>query len=253
MPDNEQPAPAIPEAKEIGPAPTWVMVLGSIFAGITLIAFIVVAILAGSAPQFVCNSFNALAAVFAFGAALAATFIGGAAAVQGHLGSTAKGWSLSFSALGGIGVLFIAFFAFHQFKDDVCKIATMEKTIREKTSQVTALTTQLSDLKQQIRIVVKTNPQVEKLKEIEVRYIRKEDGELTPVIGKGNVFTIDRDKLWAVDPEIRIRYVEGLLPAQCNGRQPPVIVESLKHDFDQSSLTFVIRLVRVCASEETQS
>jgi hypothetical protein len=111
---HEPPVDPLP----IGPAATWVMVLGAIFGGATLLGLFVFAFLASTNPSFICNSFTLLAAVFALGVALSAAFIGGAAVARGQLGATAQQNTLAFSAGGGIAALFIAFYVFQVFKPE---------------------------------------------------------------------------------------------------------------------------------------
>ena len=111
-----------PEPGPVGPAATWVMVVGAIFGAITLAGLFAMAFLAGARPTFICNSFALLAAVFALGAALSAAFIGGAAGARGQLGAAAQQNSLAFSVGGGIAVLIIAFYVFQSFKPD-CNVA----------------------------------------------------------------------------------------------------------------------------------
>jgi hypothetical protein len=103
---------------------TWVMILGAIFGGITLIGLFVFAYLASKSPDFVCNSILLLAAVFALGAALSAGFIGGAASATGQFGDTARNNSLAFSVGGGIAVLIIVFLAVQYFRPTNCEQKT---------------------------------------------------------------------------------------------------------------------------------
>jgi hypothetical protein len=103
-------------------AATWVMVVGAIFGGITLLGLFAFAFVAGTQqPQFICSSFELLAGVFAFGAALSASFLGGGAAAKG---TSAPGGPITFAfaAGGGIAVLLIAFFAFNMFRPKSCDI-----------------------------------------------------------------------------------------------------------------------------------
>jgi hypothetical protein len=113
-----------PEATAIG-GTTWVMVVGAMFGAITLAGLFVVAIIAGARPSFICNSFVALAAVFAFGAALSGAFIGGAAGARGQLGLGPGMNSLAYSLGGGVAVLVIALYVFKSLQPPNCNANAM--------------------------------------------------------------------------------------------------------------------------------
>jgi hypothetical protein len=103
----------------LGPSPTnpsWVIIVGAGFGAIVLVGLLVFAFLAGTSYKgFICDSFQLLAAVFAFGAALSAAFMGGGAAAQGQLGSTGQRFSLIYGVGGGAALFVITFVLFSSF------------------------------------------------------------------------------------------------------------------------------------------
>ena len=99
---------------------SWVIYVGAVFGGITLIGLFAFAFIAGTSnQQFICKSFQLLAAVFSLGAALSGAFLGGGAAAQGK---TTGPFSIAFGVGGGVAVLVIMFVVFSQFKP-LCSIA----------------------------------------------------------------------------------------------------------------------------------
>ena len=109
-----------PTPEKISRSPIWIPIVGAVFGGVTLIGLFAYLFIAGYNPGFVCNSFTALAAVFALGCGLSAAFIGGSAAAQGTFGKIAEGHSFAFGAGGGVAFLLIAFFVFQQFPPNEC-------------------------------------------------------------------------------------------------------------------------------------
>ncbi|TPI25119.1 hypothetical protein FJ414_30905 [Mesorhizobium sp. B3-1-6] len=104
----------------IAPAPvrensnskSWIV--GAIFGAITLLGLFTFAYLAGTSDQqFICKSFQLLAAVFSLGASLTAVFLGGAAAAEGGING---GFSIRFGLTGGVAVLVIMFVIFSYFQ-----------------------------------------------------------------------------------------------------------------------------------------
>jgi hypothetical protein len=139
-------SPRTPGPKDPGtPAPIngppWVIILGSVFGGITLLGLFVFGYLASANPQFVCNSFVLLNAIFAFGAGLSAAFIGGGAAATGQIGGApGAAKTLVFSVGGGVAVFFIAFFAFQLLKPsaDACSSRRVELQFQDVPSELIA-------------------------------------------------------------------------------------------------------------------
>jgi hypothetical protein len=96
--------------------PSWVIIVGACFGAIVLIGLLVFAFLTGTNYKgFICDSFQLLAAVFAFGAALPASFMGGGAAAQGQLGTTGQRFSLIYAVGGGVAFFVITFVLFSFF------------------------------------------------------------------------------------------------------------------------------------------
>ena len=86
----------------------WVIVLGSVFGGITLLFSMGLVLLSVAGHQVPCESRFLVVTVVAFGAALSVAFLGGAAAAKGALPLLfAKEHPATFSVSGGIGVLVI--------------------------------------------------------------------------------------------------------------------------------------------------
>jgi len=84
----------------------WIIVLGSIFGGVTLLFFMGLALLSVAGHQVPCESRFLVVAVIAFGASLSVAFLGGAAAAKGVLPLPfASQHPISFSVSGGIAVL----------------------------------------------------------------------------------------------------------------------------------------------------
>lgn len=108
-----------PSPATIVPVPTnpsWVIIAGPGFGAIALIGLFVFAFLAGTSYKgFICDSFQLLAAVFAFGAASSAAFMGGGAAAQGQLGSTGQQFSFLYGVGGGVAFFVITFVLFSSF------------------------------------------------------------------------------------------------------------------------------------------
>jgi len=95
--------------------------VGAIFGGVTLIGFFIFAFIAGTGyANFICSTFQLLAAVFAFGAALAVTFMGGGAAARGQFGNQAQSYALVFGLGGGAAFFVITFIMFSIFRPE-CK------------------------------------------------------------------------------------------------------------------------------------
>jgi len=89
--------------------PPWVVVVGAVFGGISLLALFALVILSGLYPDFYCRSSDAFAAAFSFGVGLSASFLGGSAAARGNFGSAAAHHSISFAVGGGIAVVIITY------------------------------------------------------------------------------------------------------------------------------------------------
>jgi hypothetical protein len=219
------PPPPPPAPMQVGPTQLWAAICGAIFGGVTLAGFFVIAFVAGNNPEFVCNGYTPLAAVFAFGAALSAGFIGGAAALAGNLGSTARNNALTFSAGGGIAVLFIGFLAFIHYKGDVCKQADLMNTdtariiklLREKDISITATTTHSEE--PVLRIVT-------------LRYNSVSKGERVSAPDHAGVFTIPWKDVLEADPGIEFGYDDSKQPAQWLERghgPPPISIERLEY------------------------
>ena len=96
------------------------MIVGAVFGAATLLGLFIFAYLAATNPDFVCNSFVLLAAIFALGCALSAGFIGGAAAATGQLRSRAANNVLQYSVGGGVAILVIVFIIFQFLKPPHC-------------------------------------------------------------------------------------------------------------------------------------
>lgn len=211
----------------IGPAPTWVHVLGAVFGGITLVGLFVLAFFASKDPKFICNSFSLLAAVFALGAALSAGFIGGAAAITGNFGSTAKNNALAYSAGGGVAVLILAFWGFSYFKGDDCDL---QHIITSKSNEIGTLQDEMDKLEKKIRIlkggpitIVVKSRHPGRLKQVLIQYNSKKNRGPRNAERQGNVFKIERADLFEDDPGIFISYDTSMLPAELEGRPPPPI------------------------------
>jgi hypothetical protein len=262
-PDRAVPSPPgyPPPPVPIGPTPVWVMALGAVFGGITLIGLLVFAYIAGKDASFVCNAFTVLAAVFAFGAALAAGFIGGGAAVTGNLGATAKNYAMLFSAGGGIAVFFIAFGLFHFFKGDVCARDSAEQRHRAEVGQLEArlkehktiieqrtatvaqleedkraLEKKIASLKEQPITIVAISSRTASLKQITIEYNSKTEG-WKRASRANNVFKIQLSDLNLDDPGIFVSYDRSELTAEWEDQElPPVGIERFDHQFDPLSI-----------------
>ena len=113
---DHEPKPREPVPIPIRTGPDWAMIVGAGFGGITLIAMLVFAFLAGTGHKnLICDSFQLLAVIVAFGAGLSAAFMGGRAAAQGQLGSVGQQFSVTYGLGGGVAFFAIAFLLFSSF------------------------------------------------------------------------------------------------------------------------------------------
>jgi hypothetical protein len=86
----------------------WVVIVGSVFGGLTLLFFMGLTLLAVFGHQIPCESRFLVVTIIALGSSLSVAFLGGAAAAKGAIPLPfAKSHPLSFSVSGGIGVLVI--------------------------------------------------------------------------------------------------------------------------------------------------
>ncbi len=102
--------------------PSWVYIAGVIFGAVTLL-FLFSLLVVGPVLRidFTCQV-PVLAPAVALGVALSAAFLGGAAAAEGKLGDKIQGYSLAFSAGGGVSVFLIVLIAFpFLFSQQSCK------------------------------------------------------------------------------------------------------------------------------------
>jgi hypothetical protein len=188
--------PPFPHPDPVGPSAPWVMIVGAVFGGMTLVAIFGYAAIAGLGHSaFICDSFQLLAAGFALGCALSAAFLGGGAAAQGKLGDQAQGNSITYSVAGGIAVLIITFFAFSSFQPKDCG----DKT------KATELENQILDLRatlnayqrRELRIYPEASNQSRPLADkIQVHYINREraDRDIEPLRNQG-IFIIKYDDI----------------------------------------------------------
>ena len=89
----------------------WVIIVGAVLGGLTLLFFMALVLLSVFDKQVPCESRFLIVLVLAFGAALASSFLGGSAAVRGKIPiPLAKNHPLEFSAAGGIAVLLLLIF-----------------------------------------------------------------------------------------------------------------------------------------------
>jgi hypothetical protein len=225
-----------PHPVPIASAPSWVTALGGVFGGITLVGLFVLAFFASKDPNFICNAFSLLAAVFSLGAALSAGFIGGAAAVTGSFGSAAQKNALLFSAGGGVAVLILAFLGFNYFKGNNCNLQSIIDTQKNK---ITLLETEKGDLSKKINelkgapiVIVVTSSHPTLLKQILIQYNSKTSHGPKDAERQGNVFKIDQNDLTQDDPGIFISYDPSMLPAELEGRPPPISIQRLDPKID---------------------
>lgn len=130
-----------PTPQSIKPASSWVIVVGAMFGAITLIGFFILAFLAGTSDQqFICRSFQLLAAVFALGAALSAAFLGGGAAAHG---SSTGPLSFAFGVGGGVAVLVIVLVVFSYFRPECTSKQFDVSSINDLHERVAAMATTL--------------------------------------------------------------------------------------------------------------
>jgi hypothetical protein len=231
-----------PAPTRIGPAPTWIIALGAVFGAITLLGLFAFAFLAGTRPDFVCNSFTILATVFALGAALSAGFIGGAASIAGNLGASAKNNALAFSAGGGIAVLFIAFYAFQQFQPSACEARA--KDMSQLSEDLSKAQNELERLKRQdIKIIPSTSNTSLPLKNIIIKYTDK-NGETQPARHVKNAYIVSLTDLLSPG-EIFVEYNPSTVPAerQRRGQSPPSIaIDRLSYSIDPLQLRLWLEL-----------
>lgn len=238
--------PKVPVPIPIDSPPNWVAALGAFFGGTTLVGFFIFAFIAGNNPDFICNAFGLLAAVFAFGAALAAAFLGGAAAISGNLGSRAREAPLAFSAGGGVAVLFIALALFHSFKGDTCdsrlrgleqKLKGAQEKLEAALDNTAALQNKVVDreselrkLKEQPLTIVADGVQRSLMRQLLIEYTNKNGDRKEAKRLDGNVFKIPYGDLLEEDPGIDLRYDSSEVPAQREGRGISVSLQRIYHD-----------------------
>lgn len=100
-------------AGAVGNTSTWVMITGAFFGGLTLLGFMAFAYLAADNRNFLCNSYDLLAPVFALGTGLASAFLGGAAVVKGKFNIAGLTSPIAVGLGGGIAATLVSFFVFN--------------------------------------------------------------------------------------------------------------------------------------------
>ncbi len=88
--------------------PPWVVVVGAIFGGLTLLFLMALVVMSTIGYEVPCESRFLVVAVLAFGAALGSSFLGGTAAAKGAIPLPyAHSHPLQFSVVGGVAVLIV--------------------------------------------------------------------------------------------------------------------------------------------------
>lgn len=224
---------ADPALGPIGPAPPWAAMLGAIFGGLTLAGLFAFAFIAGREPDFICNSFTLLAAIFAFGAALAAAFVGGAAGVSGSI-PILRNNVVAFSAVGGIAVFFIAFLIFQSFQERICTDRPRVDLLRDENSKLKAQIATLLDQP----IVFRAESGEPELQKVILKYYDKE-GELQTVKPAGNTFTIPRGKIGEADAAFYLTYSD--IPAERSKRSPFIGLQRIEHRMNPLRISLFLR------------
>jgi hypothetical protein len=217
----------------IGPAPPWAAFSGAIFGGMTLAGLFVFAFIAGREPDFICNSFTLLAAIFAFGSALAAVFVGGAAGVSGNI-PVLRDNVVAFSAVGGIAVFFIAFLIFQSFEQRVCNDRPHVDLLREENSKLKAQIATLLDQP----IVFRAESGEPELQKVILRYYDRA-GELQTVKPVGNTFTIPHEKIGDADAGFYLTYAD--IPAERSKRPPIIGLQRIEHRINPLRISLFLR------------
>jgi len=93
---------------DVGDRPMWILILGAVFAGLTLLFFMLLVISSVFGYNVPANARFFVIAVLSLGSATSAGFLGGAAVIHGKFRSQViQKNPIAFSAAGGIAVLLI--------------------------------------------------------------------------------------------------------------------------------------------------
>lgn len=218
-----------PSPMTIGPAANWVTILAAVFGAITLLGLFAFAFLAGSLkPDFICNSFTLLAAVFSLGVALSAGFIGGAATLTSTMSEPLKRIGLAFSAGGGIAVLFFAFFAFQHFQPDTC---TLSQKLSAANAEIANLKQKAETLKT-IKIVIPSNSFHNLPPENVVIQYTDQVGDTKSANRVGSSYEISVGDLLISGGEIFVSYRLDTIPAERAKRPTRIPIDQFTYSTD---------------------
>jgi len=103
-----EPPPLDAPGARVDDRPRWVLILGAVFSGITLLFFMLLVLAAVFGYDVPANARFLVVVVLALGAAMSAGFLGGAAAIHGKIQfSPIQDNPIAFSTAGGVAVLII--------------------------------------------------------------------------------------------------------------------------------------------------